>query len=232
VRVTIVHRFDFGADRSLVGDDLVRPEAWDALRTQTDGPFALPTDRESLERTADARPEIRVRMEFVARWIDKSGARSVASYGAGVALPELWLKRLRPDLELKLTDYAPETVERLAALLPDVAVLRHDLLAQPPLDADLHLFHRIDTEFTNRQWRDILSRFARARVLVVATEIIDLRRVLAEIRNWPRTRHATRAGWIRTRAAFEGLWEPTHQIERLQLGDLEGWALYPRTGRP
>jgi hypothetical protein len=171
-------------------------------------------------------------MEFVARWLDRSGVRSIASYGAGVALPELWLTRLRPGLELKLTDYAPETVERLAALLPDVAVVRHDLLAEPPLDADLHLFHRIDTEFTNRQWRDILSRFARARVLVVATEIIDLRRVLAEIRNWPRTRHATRAGWIRTRGAFEGLWEPTHEIERLELGDLEGWALYPRTGRP
>jgi hypothetical protein len=232
VRVTIVHRFDFGAERSLVGDDLLRPEAWDALRTQTEGPFALPANREGLERAADARPEIRTRMELLASWLDTSGVDSIASYGAGVALPELWLKRLRPELQLTLTDYAPETVERLTALHPDVEVLRHDLLADGPLDVGVHLFHRIDTEFTNRQWRDVLRRFDQARVLVVATEVIDLRRVLAEIRHWPRTRRATRAGWIRTRGAFDGLWAPTHEAEPLHLGDLEGWVLSPRTQRP
>jgi hypothetical protein len=232
VRVTIVHRFDFGAERSLVGDNLVRPEAWDALRTRTEGPFALPADREGLERGADERPEIGARMERLAAWLDRSGARSIASYGAGVALPELWLERLRPELELTLTDYAPETVQRLTTLLPEADVRRHDLLADPPLDADLHLFHRIDTEFTNRQWRDVLRRFARVRVVVVATEIIGGRRVLAEIRRWPLTRRATHAGWIRNRAAFEALWKPTHEAQRLQLGDLQGWALTPRAPRP
>ena len=37
MRITMRHHFDFGADRGLVGDDLVRPGAWDALRTQTTG---------------------------------------------------------------------------------------------------------------------------------------------------------------------------------------------------
>ena len=31
MRITLRHHFDFGADRPVVGDDLVRPEAWDAL---------------------------------------------------------------------------------------------------------------------------------------------------------------------------------------------------------
>jgi hypothetical protein len=228
MRVTMVHRFDFGPERGLVGDDLVRPEAWDALRTRTDGPFALPATPEGLERAADERPEIGERMRVVAEWLDGQGAGSVASYGAGVALPEVWLRRLRPGLELTLTDYAPATVERLRELLSGIEVVRHDLLAEGPLEADVHLFHRIDTEFTNRQWRGILRRFARERVLVVATEVIDLRRVAAELRAWPRKRHATRAGWMRTRDAFEALWRPTHVAQHLDLGDLEGWALSPR----
>jgi hypothetical protein len=228
VRCTIVHRFDFGPERGLVGDNLVTPEAWDALRTRTDGPFALPETREALERAADARPEMRSRMELVAQRLDRWNARSVASYGAGAGLPEVWLRRLRPELNLKLTDYAPETAERLASVLPEMEVARHDLLADPPLAVDAHLFHRIDTEFTNRQWREILRRFRDTRVLIVATEIIDLRRVLAEVRQWPRKRHATRAGWIRTRDTFEALWRSTHDAEHLHLGDLEGWALTPR----
>jgi hypothetical protein len=172
------------------------------------------------------------RLELVAQRLDAWDARSVASYGAGAGLPEVWLRRLRPELELTLTDYAPETADRLASLLPEMGVVRHDLLVDPPLPADVHLFHRIDTEFTNRQWRDILRRFRRERLLIVATEIIDLRRILAEIRNWPRTRRATHAGWIRTRDTFEALWRSTHDAERLHLGDLEGWALTPRTPSP
>ena len=47
------HHYDFGADRPVVGDDLVRAEAWDALRTRTSGAFAVAASREDLERSAD-----------------------------------------------------------------------------------------------------------------------------------------------------------------------------------
>jgi hypothetical protein len=136
---------------------------------------------------------------------------------------------VRPERRLVLTDYAPETVARVAELLPETEVVRHDLLAEGPLEADLHLFHRIDTELTNAQWRDLLRRFAAVPIVVVATEVIDLRRVLAELRAWPARRHATRAGWIRTRAAFEALWRPTHDAVPHRFHDLDGWILEPRT---
>lgn len=45
LRVTIRHYYDFGMDRAIVGDDLVRPDAWDRLRTQTSGVFAIPPTR-------------------------------------------------------------------------------------------------------------------------------------------------------------------------------------------
>src|SRR4051794_33721274 len=115
MRLTIPHYYDFGADRVHVGDDLVRAEAWDALRLNTDGPFSVPATRAAFEEAAEARPEIRTRAERVVSLSRERSVRRLASYGAGAALLELWMKRLAPEIELILTDYAEGTVERVGA---------------------------------------------------------------------------------------------------------------------
>jgi hypothetical protein len=84
----------------------------------------------------------------------------LASYGVGVAALEALLERER--LEMSLTDYAPRTVERLRALFPEARIELQDLLVDGPLDGvDAHLFHRIDTELSNAQWRDVYLRMLR-----------------------------------------------------------------------
>jgi hypothetical protein len=228
VRITIRHHFDFGADRSIVGDDLVRPEAWDALRTQTGGPFALASSRQELELTADERPEIGERAREIDRWLDENDVDALASYGVGGGVLEWWLLRIRPTLRLLLAEYAPATVDRLRELFPGAEVHRHDLLTDPPLPADVHLFHRVDTELSDAQWLETLGRFAGERVLVVATEVATPRRLLQELLLRLSGRRLTRAGWLRTRGAFEALWRTTHDTRPLRLHDLEGWALSPR----
>lgn len=228
MRITIPHYFDFGDDRHLVGDDLVRAPAWDALRTQTSGPFALPETRERWEEAADERQEIAERARVIEGLLKQRRVSRVASYGAGAALIELWLNRLTPQMQFLLGEYAPETVERLRRIFTEAEVLQHDLLVDPPLDADLHLFHRIDTEFTNRQWRTILRRFRHESILVVATEILDWDRIIGELRQWRHRHGKTRAGLIRNQAAFEALWKRTHDATPLQMHDLSGWLLEPR----
>jgi hypothetical protein len=224
VRLTVRHHYDFGADRALVGDDLVRPEAWDALRTRTTGAFALGETREEWERTADEHPELEAR----ARRLDAVlGARKVASYGVGGATLECWLKRVNPERELVVTDYAPATVERLRPIFTEAECVVHDLAADPPLDADVHLFHRIETEFDDQRWREILARFAREQIVFVAAGQVGLRGAVIEVcRGWlPR---ASFAGWVRTRAAIEALWEPTHRATPVDVGDLPTWELEPK----
>jgi hypothetical protein len=229
MRLTVPHWFNFGDDRALVGDDLVRPEAWDALRTGTSGPFALPATRAEWERAADERGDIRDNTTALSAFLDERGVGRLASYGVGGATVELWLHRLRPERELVLTDYAPATVERLAELFPEAQVGRHDILTDPPLEADLHLFHRIDSELRDRQWRAVFARFEALPVLVVATEVASLRRIALELRGWWVTRRTTtRAGWLRTAGAFEALWRPTHRSTRLRFGALDAWLLEPR----
>ena len=50
------------------------------------------------------------------------GARTLASYGVGTAVLELWLARIRPARHLVVTEFAPETADRLLSLLPELEV--------------------------------------------------------------------------------------------------------------
>jgi hypothetical protein len=227
MRLTLRHHFDFGADRALVGDDLIRPEAWDALRTQTNGPFALAETREEWERTADEHPELELRARRIGELLDGRGVERLASYGVGGATLECWLKRQAPGRDLVVTDYAQATVDRLAGIFTEAECVRHDLLENPPVEADLHLLHRVDTEFTNAEWARVFERFRGLPILFVAAGQVDLRGAFAEWRKG-RRRGASRAGWVRTRAALEALWRRTHQGRTVDLGDLPAWELDPK----
>ena len=112
-------------------------------------------------------------------------------------MPEVWLLRIDPERRIGLTDYAPDTVARLGELFPEADVHRHDLLRDPPLEADVHMFHRIDTELYNDQWRDVYRRFAGQTILVVATGILPTDEIPRQILSAIRNRRATHAGWTR-----------------------------------
>lgn len=229
MRMTVRHVYDFGEDRAMVGDDLVRPEAWDALRTRTDGPFAMAESAEDAERVARTQPDLVARADAVAGWLAHEEVRRLISYGVGGASLEVLVARHEGAPRLVATDYGPETVERLRRVLPDAEVLRHDLLTDAPLDGDLHLFHRIDTEFDNRQLRSVLRRFATRRVLVIATGTVTPIEGLREVVYRFRNRNVSRAGWRRTRETFEALWRDTHIAHPLTFHDLPAWDLRPRT---
>jgi hypothetical protein len=227
MRLTVRHHYDFGADRATVGDDLGRPEAWDALRTRTSGAFALAETREEWERTADAHRELEARARRLDAVFARRDAQKVASYGVGGATLECWLKRVAPGRDLVVTDYAPATIERLRPIFPEAECVVHDLAADPPVEADLHLFHRIDTEFDNRRWQVVFDRFADRSIVFVAAGQVDLRGALAEVRTGLR-RGASRAGWVRTRGAIEALWRHTHSSVPVDVGDLPAWELRPK----
>jgi len=229
VRLTIRQHYAFGKDRELVGDRLVRPEAWDALRLASEGPFAAAPDRASLERRVDADPALRARAGAIDAALIGLGAGSVASYGAGTGLVEAALARLAPQRDMMLSEYAPGTVERLAALFPEAKVCRVDLLRHGPLPAAVHLFHRIDTDLEDGQWREVFRRFVGETVVMVAGDILGPRSAYVQLRG-RLTRGTSDAGWLRTRAAFEHFWKDTHASRHARFGDHSGWVLSPLRG--
>jgi hypothetical protein len=222
LRLTLPHRFDFGADSTLVGDDLRSPERWDQLRLETAGAFSIPDSAEALREAAHARPELAERARGIAAL---ARGQRVASYGVGAAFLERCL--LDEGVALEVTEYAPRTVAQLERVLPGAAVSRHDLAADPPLGADLHVLHRVETELDDAAWRKVFARFAGERVLVVPGGILEPRALPGTLVHLIRNRRATRAGWLRTRAALTALWEKTHVGRRVDLAG-EAWLLEPR----
>lgn len=154
--------------------------------------------------------------------------RRLCSYGVGTADLELLLAQRAPELELVCTDYAPRTADRLSGLFPEARVLRHDLLADGPLQGDLHLLYRVDTEFSDDELRTVLGRFVDPVVLVPAL-LLDARTLARELLVRVR-RRGTRAGWVRTEARLRELWAPAG-AETIRLGDLRGYLVTPAIAR-
>ena len=224
IPLTVPHHYDFGLDRSRVGDNLVNPQSWDAIR-QTDTPFGLPESRQEWEQAARG-GDLPKRAEVIGAVARRLGAHSVCSHGVGTGLLEANLVRELDDMSLICTDFAPETVRRLSELFPEADVRLHDLRNSQPPEADLHLLHRVDTELSNREWREVFGCLSRP-VLVVATQVLDIHGLTGELR-LTLSRRPTRAGWSRTEAGFRRLWRSTHIDEPLRVGSLHGWVLLPR----
>jgi hypothetical protein len=221
--LTARHYYDFGDDAGVVGESLLQADEWDALRTQSDGVFSLPKTRAELERRALGLDAWVERAGSIDALLRGEGVESVASYGAGTGMIEFLLLRLDSRRRMVLTEFAPATVEKLRELLPEVEVVHHDLLADAPLDATLHLFHRLDGSLSNSQWRSVFRSFRDQRILFVGHPVLP-----RDVWRQKRQRRGTFAGWIRTRGAYESLWRRTHRDRHHALNDSQAWWLEPR----
>jgi hypothetical protein len=192
----------------------------------------LPATRAEFERVAQERTDVAARARAIDDWLQSRRVEVVSSYGVGGAALEWWLHRLRPERRLIMTDYGRATTARLGDVFPDAEVRRHDLRCDEPIASDAHLFHRIDTELANHEWRDVFARFRYAEILLIAAEVLDLRALAFEFYNRVAKRgRASRAGFVRNRAAFEALWQSTHLGDPLEMHDLHAWALSPRSNQ-
>jgi hypothetical protein len=220
MRISIPHRFRFSR-----AYDLTRHSDWDSLRLDDDGPFALPT-ADAAWLALSQEPGIVARARVLDQFLD--GVDAIASYGVGTAATERALHRLRPSRRIVLTEFAPRTVEELVRLFPEATVMQHDLRVEDPVvGVDVHLLLRIDTELDDEQFRAVLERFRQVRVLVVVTELLDVRAAVRELATWARG-GSVRAGRVRSKAAFVDLLRATHDVRSVQVHDLSAWLLEPR----
>jgi hypothetical protein len=165
----------------------------------------------------------------VVAWLERRGVTTIASYGVGPAPVERWINRLRPEWALKLTDYAPRTVERLSTHFPEAQSLEHDFVNDPPLEADIHLFCCVDTELTDDEWRAVLKNFAGVPLLIYPCATFGLLTIVGELRQRGPGKKPTRCGYWRTKGRFEELISHTHVPERLEAGKARtGWFCEPQ----
>jgi hypothetical protein len=229
LKLTVRHRYDFGPVRRLVGSELSSPDSWDALRSGNDDSFSLPETREKWIDACGSAARARATAESLSRWIRREGhVNSLASYGVGVGCLELHLMQAVSGLRLVASEFAPATVAVLREVFREADVRQHDLLTDPPISGvDAHLLNRVETAFDDTQLRHIFERFSQERVLFMTTEVLNMKMAATELRA-RFNRQAVPAGWVRTRAALEDLWKPTHVAHAEPLIGGHFWILEPQ----
>ena len=229
MKLVVRRVFDFGHQRDEVGETLLSPGAWDAVR-RLPGAFHLQDTRE--QWLADgSQPPYPERAKSVAALAQRVGALSLCSHGVGGGLLEQQVHQLAPELELTCTDFAPETVGGLSELFEGANVVVADLRDPSSLPrADLHLMHRLDQELSEHEWHAVFARLD-APVVFVPSEILTLVVAAKELVRRTLRPRATGAGWFRNEAALRALWSPWFEDGPVQIGDEIGFLLSPRGSR-
>lgn len=224
--LALPHLYQFGDSP---GASLRSAAAWDRLRHSHNEGFVIPTERDEWVRAAQQRTDLAERARRVAALVDKLEGRSLASYGVGVAHLEFHIATVAPDIRLLCSDFAPRSVAKLSEIFPEAEIHHHDLRAGP-LPADVHLMHRIDTEFTTRQWRLIFRTFDGPIIFIPAglLNATELRTAIASLRS---ARRATWSGYSRTLPAMLHLWKGSGYQESLAVDGLEKLYLLQRRDR-
>lgn len=199
-----------------VPHEIATREDWDSLRLGGNI-FGLPRTRDAWERQSEA-PVLRLRAEAIIQLLRPLEPRRICSYGVGTASVELWLSRLAPNIELVCGDFALETVDRLRDLFVEATVVVHDLRDEP-LEGDVHLFHRVETELHSGTWREVLARYDQPVLMVLdswLTPPLLVRSVL---------RRGNSCGWLRTKKATERMWPGHRQVKEVAAAELPGFML-------
>jgi hypothetical protein len=183
-------------------------ESWEDLRSH-DAVFGMPPFEDwQVEREKE---QFREGAAAIAEVADKLGAGSITAYGVGCGYVEGWLAS---HFRVTLCDVTASTIEALQRYVPKAESVVHDI-RDGPLQADLHLMFRLDTEFDDNAWRTVLGGFRGEPVLFVPGALVSTREAILM-----RLRPGRTAGWARTRDSLIRLWTPTHSHEEVAHGFL------------
>ncbi len=239
VKITIKHYFDFKENNKTIGKRLDNFQSWDTLRIngKSNDAFSIPESRLLWEKKCLDNPVFDQQAADIKKIVDQGGYRRINSYGAGAAHLEYLIKKKAPHIFLECSDYAPKTIERLKEFFKEAdKIIQFDILKDEWVNegpACLYLFHRVDTEFDDREWRAIFERAGSAGIqyiLFVPSEFLTLRRFIRQktkllLYKLLRKR-ITFAGYFRTREQSKAFFYKNYEIERVcRIGDLQGFLL-------
>jgi hypothetical protein len=238
------HYYYFGKKADALGESLIRPDSWDALRTADSGSqddFLMPETRMAWEEKSLGNVVLNGRADALTDFL-RPRYRRVYSYGVGCAFLEYLLKKRDPMLFVRCSDFTPRTIERLKKVFIEAdEIVLFDMLSGTWDNGGsncIHMFHRVDTEFDDRQWRDIFKRMSRAgieHVLFIPSEYLTVKRIVVQkikyfLYSWT-GRKMTFSGFLRTKERFVSLVSEFYDIVQVvKVGDLTGLLLKLRAG--
>lgn len=212
-------------------------EAWDAIRIDNeDTPFSIPKDRSSWIDKCLQNKEIIQRAKAVVALLHDLKITGLFSMGVGAAFLEYNIKTLYPEIFLACFDFSPHSVKRLQGLFKEADLVENlDMLkgGWKFKENSLYLFHRIDQEFNDAQWKKIFNDIAAVGVeyvLFIPCGILGWGSLINEKLNLLKYRiqgkPVTFAGYLRSKDAFYSLWQGSYRVKgRIRAGGLSGFLL-------
>lgn len=161
---------------------------------------------------------------------------NIISVGVGCAYLEYNIKNNFPLLNITCTDFAPKTIWNLKKVFIECDLIKEfDILNDnwSNQNGTLYLLHRVDTEFSNRQWEKIFYNMSCSNVryiLFIPSTFLTLRVWIQEKKRYLKYRMLklpiSFAGYLRTRSTFISLWLPYYNIvKEIKVGKLTGFLL-------
>lgn len=167
------HYYGFEPDVSsrFYGDSL-NSDNWDVLRTDDrESPFAIEKNMEIYEKNCMASARDKDAVQRVCQLLEDVEVNKVISLGAGKAILEWHLKKMKPELAVECTDYTEKAIERLKNVFKDMdSSYRFDMLNGNYSELDINavfLMNRVSTEFSIDEWYRIFESMHGAGILYI-----------------------------------------------------------------
>jgi len=238
MKLTVKHYYSFGKRAENVGKNLLTKKSWDAIRIDDDNtPFSIPKNREDWIKKCLGNKEMLERARAIGIFAKEKRFKKIISFGSGACFMEYNLKNQYPDIVLECSDFSPNSVERLKSIFTEAEKIDvFDMLKDDFKNEEgvLYLFHRLDTDFSNSQWKNIFERANKAgigNVLFVPCAIDTLKSLTKTILGkWHqiifKKSKLSFAGYLRSKGALKNLFNNYYRTaEELRIGDLTGFYL-------
>ena len=245
---TVKHYFPFDSvGHSLKNGDLISAESWDALR-ESHPHFSISTDREQWLLAANGKLKkdgqggsMKNAADSVVRVLEKLKVTSLVSVGVGGAGLEYNINRLKPEINLTVSEYSRVSVDNLKKVfLESDNILMFDikdgdwkdLSRGKDLNKTLFLMYRVDIGFSDNEWKNIFRNMWNAKIeniLIVACGTLTARGLfnrIFQIIKWKfSATPLTFSGYLRTEKTLTDFWKHLYSFDDADCGGLRSFVL-------
>ena len=137
---------------------------WETLRNNHKSPkdFSIEKTRKDWLRNCARKSGYRKSAQIVCRIINKHKWKKAVSLGVGKGILEYHIKKIIPELDLKCTDFTPDSLKLLSQVFTEndrfstfnMLEDNYDNLAKE----DVIIINRLSTEFSRKQWNEIFKK--------------------------------------------------------------------------
>lgn len=215
----IKHFYSFSITMNKNKNEKLNAQDWDNLRESEDADFGIETSREKYIDNCKAKKEYELYAKKICE-LFRNDKLHIISLGCGKGILEYHIKNLYPNISLTATDYGEVTINRLKEVLQIDNIRIFDIFNDDfnelvITDKDnVFLFCRISTEFSKRQWIEILRKMSKQgadKIIFIPTEELTFRIAFWEkywfFQNILHGRKNVFSGWMYSRRTLEKIFQ-------------------------